>query len=60
MGEDLTLIIENDDGVVERRIVSAVPLPHGIERGVAAESAIRFAAALWGMPDFISSARPRK
>ncbi|MBW9121914.1 hypothetical protein JNB63_17590 [Microbacterium trichothecenolyticum] len=53
MGEDLTLLIETDDGVVERNVVSAVPLPAGIDRGIAAETAIRFAAAVWGMPDFI-------
>lgn len=53
MGENLTLIIETDDGVVRRNIAPAMPLKDGVDRGLAAESAIRFAAALWGMPDFI-------
>lgn len=53
MREDLTLIIETEDGVVQRNIAPAMPLQDGVDRGFAAESAIRFAAALWGMPDFI-------
>lgn len=53
MTDELTLLVETADGLRHRRIQSALPLPEGTERGVAAERAIRFAAAVWGMPDFI-------
>lgn len=51
--DKLTLLIDTPDGLLHREVAAAAPLPEGVERGVAAEEAIRFAAALWGMPDFI-------
>lgn len=53
MSDGLTLFIETAEGVRRRTILPAVPLAPDVERGVAAENAIRFAAAVWGMPDFI-------
>lgn len=53
MVDEITLMIETDEGIIRRTVMPALPLPPEVERGVAAEQAIRFAAALWGMPDFI-------
>ncbi|MFN7149869.1 MAG: hypothetical protein ACK4V6_10350 [Microthrixaceae bacterium] len=53
MPSEITLSIETADGLLHRTILPALPLPQNTERGVAAESAIRFAAAVWGMPDFV-------
>lgn len=53
MSDRITLFIETEDGVRRRTILPAVPLPPEMERGIAAENAIRAAAAIWGMPDFI-------
>jgi hypothetical protein len=50
--QELTLIIESDDGVAVRRIVPATALSADGRRGQAAEDATRGAAATWGLPDF--------
>jgi len=53
MPDGITLFIETEEGVRRRTILPAVPLPPDLERGIAAENAIRAAAAIWGMPDFV-------
>ncbi|WP_404474130.1 hypothetical protein [Microbacterium aerolatum] len=53
MSDGITLFIETDEGVRQRTIQPALPLPADVERGIAAEDAIRAAAAIWGMPDFV-------
>lgn len=53
MSDQITLFVETAEGVRRRTILPALPLPPEIERGIAAENAIRAAAAVWGMPDFI-------
>jgi hypothetical protein len=53
MPRELTLSIDTGTQIIHRRILAASPLPDGEDRGTAAEDAIRFAAALWGMPDFV-------
>lgn len=53
MSDQITLFVETAEGVRRRTILPALPLPTEIERGIAAENAIRAAAAIWGMPDFV-------
>lgn len=49
---ELTLLIEFENGIAMRRIVSASALSADREKGLAAEDATRGAAATWGLPDF--------
>jgi hypothetical protein len=49
----LQLIVETPIGVVTRTIPNASPLRQGDPPGTAAEAAIRDAAAVWGLPDFV-------
>lgn len=51
--EDFTLVVSTPSGVFERVIHRATPLREHDRRGTAAESAIRDAAATWGLPDFV-------
>ena len=51
--DELTLLVTTADGVFERVIPNASPLSRLAERGIAAEDAIRDAAATWGLPDFV-------
>jgi len=45
--------VETPIGVVTRTIPNASPLRQGDPPGTAAEAAIRDAAAVWGLPDFV-------
>lgn len=51
--EDMLVIVETDDGPIMRTVQPASPLPQGEHRGIAAESAARRSAAIWGLPDLI-------
>jgi hypothetical protein len=55
--DHLSLIVSTPEGIFERVIPDASPLPQRITRGIAAETAIQDAAATWGLPDFVM--RPR-
>jgi hypothetical protein len=50
---ELTLLVATGDEVYERTVPDASPLNAHIQRGVAAEGAVRDAAATWGLPDFV-------
>ena len=50
-GGELTLIINTSDGAIVRRIQPA--LPRAADPGAAAEDAVRCAAAVFGLPDFV-------
>jgi hypothetical protein len=47
----LTLVVTTADGIYERTVSDASPLNTHVKRGVAAEGAVRDAAATWGLPD---------
>lgn len=49
----LTLIVNTAEGAFERVIPHATPLRSHDQRGAAAETAVRDAAATWGLPDFV-------
>jgi hypothetical protein len=49
----ITISVETPQGVFLRTIRPATLLPDGVDRGPAAESATKGAAALYGLPDFV-------
>ncbi|MDQ6883724.1 MAG: hypothetical protein M3077_05730 [Candidatus Dormibacteraeota bacterium] len=49
----ITLFVETSKGTFLRPIRPATLLPEGIPKGYAAEDATRYAAAFWGLPDFV-------
>ncbi|MFF5985384.1 hypothetical protein ACFY78_41805 [Streptomyces olindensis] len=49
----LTLLVNTPSGAYERVIPHATPLRHHDRRGTAAETAVKDAAATWGLPDFV-------
>ncbi|MEU4110877.1 hypothetical protein [Streptomyces sp. NPDC027717] len=49
----LTLVVSTPNGVYERVVPHATPLRHYERRGAAAETAVKDAAATWGLPDFV-------
>ncbi len=49
----LTLLVATADRVYERTVPGASPLSGHAKRGIAAEGAVRDAAATWGLPDFV-------
>lgn len=51
--EPLTLIIETPIGIVTRTVPNASPLREDDPPGTSAEAAVRDAAAVWGLPDFV-------
>jgi hypothetical protein len=53
VSDELTIVIDMPDGPVYRTIRAALPLVAGADPGPASEAATRFAAARWGMPDFV-------
>ncbi len=54
--QPVTFVIETAFGIVERTIPAASPLPAGVAGGGVVEDAIRDAAAIWGLPDFVFQA----
>ncbi|MFJ5879794.1 hypothetical protein [Kitasatospora cineracea] len=51
--DTLTLIVNTPEGTFERVVPHASPLRHHPRRGAAAETAVKDAAATWGLPDFV-------
>lgn len=51
--DTLTLMVSTPGGVFERVVPHATPLRHHDRRGTAAETAVKDAAATWGLPDFV-------
>ncbi|MGW6619600.1 hypothetical protein ACWF99_00125 [Nocardia sp. NPDC055002] len=52
--EDLILVVDTGDGTFERVIPRVSPVRDHPQIGIAAEAAIRDAAATWGLPDFVT------
>lgn len=57
---ELVLLVETGAGLIARRIPTALPLRQDEAQGLAAESATREAAAIWGLPDFVYRSAVRR
>jgi hypothetical protein len=53
MSGRVTMVIDTAYGVLVREVPAASPLPPDSVGGYASEAAMRDAAALWGLPDFL-------
>lgn len=52
-GQELTLVVADDDMTYLRRVPAATALDPRLPQGTAAEEATATAAAFWGLPDFV-------
>lgn len=59
-GQELTLVVADDDSTYLRRVPAATALDPRLPQGTAAEEATATAAAFWGMPDFVLPPEKRK
>ncbi len=59
-GQELTLVVADDDRTYLRRVPAATALDPRLPQGTAAEEATATAAAFWGLPDFVFPPAIRK